>query len=964
MKRFMRVLALTLALVLVMGSIPAMAASKTINVATQAELDAALSSGKYTKVVIKTSKELTFKVAEAKYSKVYLYVKAAKATVENGAVFKKVVITDAAVYTEKASGNTIKVSDKKITLNVAKGAKVKTLSLAKKGASDTLTNEGTITTLKLSSQTTLDIDQKGTVTKAYIYKPSSKVNISGSKVKSLIVKEGGENSTITSSAPVKVTLYDGANVTLNKGAEGSSVVVKEAELDASIVNNTAKSVSVTGADSKKKTVAAGDSLDFGEGSGSTVVATPTAAPTATPTPEPTATPTPEPTATPTPEPSKMTVRQTATDAIVIQGSNIASDLEQKDVKLDYLLSGIELPDSNVIKDIAFSGDSMTVTLFSPLRENTNYIVKVAGETVNFTSASCKLEDVARIEIETKTAAVDSSTDIKLKYYDKNDVDLTSLVAVSEYNIINYGEATLVGSLLLEQKSGLDYAYLSGNSIYFSAEGSAQISAVLITKMDSEGKLTKIPTTGTIIGKKPQAKSVIYSIVEDDGLFITNTEKVINKVLPEEETVYVSLEAIMVMEDGTYKPLKASEYYAKVADEKIAMVIGSTSSDGFRLTANNIGETAVFIYDDPSLKTPIATCPISVKEKRKPQTLDVTPGNGNLNVDPSVGDSIKFTVVVKDQYQQVIENPDIVITQLAATISNTGTVNPSAISSVAGGSFTIVGTDVTITGKGDTIVLEIACKDTNLKKNVSIKVKDNPYSSSEKYSIVPTAEGPTVLDTAVTISAQKDVTLNIYAAYKKDNYMVKEEAGTMLDSRPVATLKASDLGIAAGTTALFYTISYTAKNTSAVYLKKASLPSNIAITPDIIEVKPITTGSLLPVGSYVVEFFEITAKDDGCTPNSRGRINFTVVDNNEFEYNMIANSAEASGTIGDILSKFYTFTWNGEKVEYSYITDWDKLESTSKNTLVKSITITFVNNLYGVYSTKQELKSPTNLITIK
>nr|MCR5331837.1 hypothetical protein [Lachnospiraceae bacterium] len=422
MKRFTRILAVMLALVLVFGSIPAQAASSSTTVTTQSALNEALTNGKYTKITIKTSDKLTFKIGDAKYSKIDLYVKSAKATIENNAVFKSITVDDAATYTEKAVGNTIKVADKKLTLNVAKGAKVKTLTLAKKNATDSVNIEGEVITLKVSSKTNLSLVNNGTISKLYTYK-GGELDISGTpsaKTKIYVKKTGAAIKSVT---PVKLYVYKAADITLETGAEGTTVNGKEDGAVISLKNGSGKKVTITEADGSKTSVSVGKSVTVGGSASETTPAptatpVPTAVPTATPTPEPTATP------TPTPEVKKLTVSQKATNVITISGDSVKSDIEKEDIKITYKESGISVPYSISIDKISYADGTVTVSYFSDFTANRVYYVKIGNDESNFTAVSDTLADVARIVCTTSTVPVAEYTSLDFKYYDGNDIELT------------------------------------------------------------------------------------------------------------------------------------------------------------------------------------------------------------------------------------------------------------------------------------------------------------------------------------------------------------------------------------------------------------------------------------------------------------------------------------------------------------------------------------------------------------
>jgi hypothetical protein len=107
----------------------AAAKSTTTTVSTQKALDAALKNDSVTDIVFETQKEVTITIAASSGAKnKKLTISAANATVTNSAVFKSIKIKNASKYTEKATGNSITVTDSDAQLVIAKKASVKSIS--------------------------------------------------------------------------------------------------------------------------------------------------------------------------------------------------------------------------------------------------------------------------------------------------------------------------------------------------------------------------------------------------------------------------------------------------------------------------------------------------------------------------------------------------------------------------------------------------------------------------------------------------------------------------------------------------------------------------------------------------------------------------------------------------------------------------------------------------------------------
>ena len=247
-QKFKRVLAGFLAGAMVVTSVAftepvnSYAAAKTVTVHTQKELNAALKNLKTSKktIVIKTAKAKTFTIKKASYKKATLKVNAAKAKIVNKATFASVQIADAQSVTEKGNANTITDKDKNVKLVIAKDAQ-KTIVVANK-------QDGT-----------LNLVANGNL-KAVKVKAAQKVVLTGSSTAIPTITVEKEGAEITSSIPVNVSLNANAVVTLNKGAEASSVKVGNTSVVATVQNNTDAKIVIKDAEGKETVVEAGQSV--------------------------------------------------------------------------------------------------------------------------------------------------------------------------------------------------------------------------------------------------------------------------------------------------------------------------------------------------------------------------------------------------------------------------------------------------------------------------------------------------------------------------------------------------------------------------------------------------------------------------------------------------------------------------------------------------------------------------------
>lgn len=260
-----RLLALTLSVAMAATMAPVAtvqaAGKKTMTVSTQAELTKALATKGVSKITVKTAKAVKFTVKKGTYS-AKLEMNAPKATMTNSGKWASVTVVDAKSFTERAKNNKVVVKDKKLTFTVAKGATVKSVTFAKKGASETVKINGTVSAMTISSPATVKITDNGSLKKVTVDAKAA-VTLSGSSdVKAAVtLTKNAKDSSVKSAVPVAVKASADAAITLKEGAEGSTVAVKTADAKVSMTNSTKDTVEVTKANGTRESVAAGEKID-------------------------------------------------------------------------------------------------------------------------------------------------------------------------------------------------------------------------------------------------------------------------------------------------------------------------------------------------------------------------------------------------------------------------------------------------------------------------------------------------------------------------------------------------------------------------------------------------------------------------------------------------------------------------------------------------------------------------------
>ncbi len=274
-RRWIRIAALVLTMVFVLGALtPAAAAKKksktSITVTTQEELVKALKSGKYKKITIKTDAKISFTLA-AKYSNedLKIVVDARNATFNCKGTVGSIVVNDAKTVKEYASGNNITINDEKLTFKIMEGASTEKVKIASESGEIKIVNNGDVGRFDVTGESNVTVEQNGSVGRLYVAAAGC-ISVSGTADEKLAVtvKPDAAGAQITSSLPVKANLYSDAEFVLKEGAEKSRLTQKQETVGVKLDNNTGKSVTVSGPNGEAINVRKGESFDNRKAAGS------------------------------------------------------------------------------------------------------------------------------------------------------------------------------------------------------------------------------------------------------------------------------------------------------------------------------------------------------------------------------------------------------------------------------------------------------------------------------------------------------------------------------------------------------------------------------------------------------------------------------------------------------------------------------------------------------------------------
>lgn len=218
------------ALVLTGGVVPpttSMAATKTVTIKTQEQLQEALKNPKVTSIIIKTSKGTTFTIKDRDYSTKKLIVSAPKAKINNAGDFKNIEIRDGKAFTDKGNDNNVIIKDKNtLKFVVAKKANDVKITVSGKNGKINIVTNGDVDAINVKNQ--------------------ANVTVNGSSTNAPVITNNAEGATIIVSKDAIITLNKSADLTISAGTKLGSLEVKA---NASVIVEKGaeiKNISVTG----------------------------------------------------------------------------------------------------------------------------------------------------------------------------------------------------------------------------------------------------------------------------------------------------------------------------------------------------------------------------------------------------------------------------------------------------------------------------------------------------------------------------------------------------------------------------------------------------------------------------------------------------------------------------------------------------------------------------------------------
>ena len=158
---WLRILAVLMVLIMIIGAVPVSAASKSIKVSSKKKLVVELKKSNSETIVFTSSTSKTVTIPSVKTAKnKKLVINAPKAKIVNKSTLKSMTLEACGTFTEKASGNTIILKDKNTIFMLTSGKKISKLTASATKANITVAKKSAIDNLvcnKKSASVKLDV---------------------------------------------------------------------------------------------------------------------------------------------------------------------------------------------------------------------------------------------------------------------------------------------------------------------------------------------------------------------------------------------------------------------------------------------------------------------------------------------------------------------------------------------------------------------------------------------------------------------------------------------------------------------------------------------------------------------------------------------------------------------------------------------------------------------------------------
>ena len=578
------------------------------------------------------------------------------------------------------------------------------------------------------------------------------------------------------------------------------------------------------------------------------------------------------------------VAQTSIKAVDVTFDQKVAGLTAADFKAYYeLVNGTKYYPSAVEK-VTMNENVATVQFYSNFKQGTKYFLEYNGEAFEFETATINGDSVASIVVNPTKVKAGSEADISYKLLDSNGIDIT-------------GDASLTGYTSFEGVDLPFGSYVSGAKVYIQNAGVSGKVKVSYNWTTSKGEQKSVSAEGQVYSVEADkwvfagvqgvaTKNDAGSYVKADNKGVD--EKVIMKPVTMDYATTGAAIQIAVKYDYTdvdgvvsksmYESLdKAgfdagvySRYEFKSNDETVVMLKGTTGKY-LNFITNKVGTANVIVYGvknttSGEVKDILGVVTIDVKEKKKASSFTASLNKALLNKGYA-SDYIEITAVLKNQYDEEMKNNTVTVKRLLngqeVDINyQAGVTGSSDVTKVKITAADVAGID---TSKGS-VPVTIVIKTGDFKFNAQFQVGNEPNAASYSLNVSGNA-----LDTNVKYDNEA-ASISVSVTGQSKGYATSGASIRFVEATP----KAGDAFTGSGYTNGEYVFTVKKDNT----LQKAS---DLGANFDGLKFTNVTknaSGSavLLAKGAYNVEAYKVKDVNGKITLEFLGTKQFTVTDN--------------------------------------------------------------------------------------
>lgn len=238
-----------------------------IVVATQEELDTALSDPETVSVLFQTEEEQHIVITDGDYSSIDFQIDAPLTNVDNYGVFSQVTIFRVAsnTWTEKAVGNRFLIDSAACHMEIDGGALVNSIESIQDGSTLAIESDGTVKSVLLEAPSSIvSIQSDGALEQVKVYNNTS-LNLMGSQtsVTDLEISYGADGTVLNTSIPVSISCFASATLSMDAGAEESTIAVNNSDAFVQVANHTTETIAMTSPDGTEQTLETEQTTSFG-----------------------------------------------------------------------------------------------------------------------------------------------------------------------------------------------------------------------------------------------------------------------------------------------------------------------------------------------------------------------------------------------------------------------------------------------------------------------------------------------------------------------------------------------------------------------------------------------------------------------------------------------------------------------------------------------------------------------------